>query len=75
MDEKLKKVIAHVDACSTCSAANKRVNDFCGDGQLLFFEYAKDAKPIRAEQVTLPQDQYDRLVEETRRREQQGERN
>jgi len=75
MDDRLKKVIAHVDSCSTCSAANKRVNDFCRDGQLLFFEYAKHAKPIRAEQVTLPQDQYDRLVAETERARRSGEKN
>lgn len=74
-DEKLEQLQAHVDACAVCSAANKRVNDFCEAGRLLFSEWAKHHEPIRITEHTLPQDQYDRLVAETRRRERQRERN
>lgn len=75
MDEKIALVVAHVEKCATCSAANKRVNDFCEQGKLLFFEYSKDASPTRIVEHTLNDDQYARLVAETRRRQRQGGRN
>lgn len=75
MDEKLRAVVAHVDQCSTCTAANKRVNDFCEEGKLLFFEYSKDKTPTSIKEHTLTQDQYDRLVAETQWRQRQGGRN
>ena len=40
-DEKMEGIKAHVAGCATCSAANKRVNDFCEKGQLLFLSGPK----------------------------------
>lgn len=74
-DEKLNNLKAHVDACSVCSSANKRVNDFCEEGLLLFSDWSKDKMPTHIVEHTLTQEQYDRLVEDTRRRRRQGERN
>jgi hypothetical protein len=74
-DEKLKELQAHVGACTVCALANKRVNDFCEEGKLLFVEYAKDHPPSRAAMVEIPKEQYDRLVAETKRRMRQGQRN
>jgi hypothetical protein len=75
MDKELEKVKAHVDSCSVCSRAHMRVNDFCDEGKLLFFDYAKDREPVRQMFVTLTDEQYDRLVEETRRARRRGENN
>ena len=75
MNESLEKLEAHVAGCTICDAANKRVNDFCAEGQLLFFEYASTNPPIRFEEVTITKAQYDRLVEEARRRLRSAERN
>jgi hypothetical protein len=75
MTEKLALIVAHVEKCATCCSANKRVNDFCEQGKLLFFDYARDTAPNRITEHTLTDEQYARLVEETRRRQQQGERN
>ncbi len=36
---------AHVASCPRCLAANKRANDFCDEGRLLFFDYVKDETP------------------------------
>lgn len=74
-DEKTEKLKAHVAGCSMCSGANGRVNDFCEEGLLLFFEYAKEHPPIRAEEVEVTQEQYDRLVAENLRRRRNAERN
>ena len=75
MDERLAVVVAHVDQCATCSAANKRVNDFCEEGRLLFLEYAKHQAPNSVEEVELSDEQYYRLIAETRRRRRNAERN
>lgn len=74
-DLKLDEIKAHVTTCTVCSAANKRVNDFCELGRLLFFEWAKDHPPVRAAEVEISQEQYDRLVAETRRARRSGENN
>jgi hypothetical protein len=39
----------HVNSCRICSAANKRVNDFCPAGKVLFYEFAQHNAPISAE--------------------------
>lgn len=76
MEDELKiKIIAHVDACSVCSAANQRVNDFCMEGQMLFYEWAKDHSPTGAAMVEISKEQYDRLVEETLRRQRSAANN
>jgi hypothetical protein len=66
---------AHIAACSVCSAANRRVNDFCGTGQLLFREWAKDHPPIAAVETEITKEQFDRMVAEAERRQRQAERN
>jgi hypothetical protein len=75
MTEELKQVQEHVEKCAVCSKANKRVNDFCFTGRMLFAEYAKTATPIRREDVTLTDEQYHRLVAETERAEKSGRDN
>jgi hypothetical protein len=67
-DATLEAVLAHVAACSVCTAANKRVNDFCTDGQVLFLEYASGHAPNRAELVEITPEQHDRLLAHARRR-------
>jgi hypothetical protein len=75
MDDKLEKIKAHVAACTLCSAANGRVNDFCREGELLFLDYAQGRIPISIQSVEIPKEQYGRLVEQTERRRRQSERN
>jgi hypothetical protein len=75
MNAYLAKVVAHVNACDVCTRAKQRVNDFCSEGRVLFYDYAKRATPTSVEEITLTDEQYDRLVEETRRAQRSGERN
>lgn len=74
-DLELDALKAHVATCRFCSAASKRVNDFCPLGQLLFFDYAKDHAPVSAEEVEITKEQCDRLVAEITRRRQNFGRN
>ncbi len=74
-DEQMEKIKAHVADCPTCTAANKRVNDFCDEGRLMFYAWANVHPPKRIEEVEITRDQHDRLVAETRRRERNSERN
>lgn len=67
-DASLEAVLAHVAACSVCTAANKRVNDFCTEGQVIFLEYAAGHAPTGAEMVEITPEQYQRLLEHARRR-------
>jgi hypothetical protein len=67
-DVKLEEIRKHVEACTICTAADKRVNDFCEAGQLLFFEWAIDHEPTRVEEVGITPEQYERLLAHARRR-------
>jgi hypothetical protein len=75
MDEQMEKIKAHVDSCSVCTAANKRVNDFCDEGRLMFYAWANVHPPKRIEEVEITKEQHARLVDETRRRSRHGGRN
>ena len=72
---KLDEIKAHVAGCSICSAANKRVNDFCETGRLMFYEFAQVTPPDRIEEVEITKEQHARLVAEQHRRERNAERN
>ena len=36
--DKLAALEAHVSTCDVCSIANKRANDFCERGRLMFYD-------------------------------------
>jgi len=74
-DPKTKELEAHVVSCSVCSVANKRVNDFCETGQLLFFVWAEEHPPRAAALVELTPEQYEQLVQAVLRRARNAERN
>jgi hypothetical protein len=72
VDADIKKVIEHEATCATCKAANKRINDFCIEGQLLFAEYQKTHQPTSIIDATVTDEQYERLLEEARRKRKSG---
>jgi hypothetical protein len=74
-DEQMEKIKAHVAACSVCSSANKRVNDFCDEGRLMFYAWANVHPPERITVAEITKEQHHRLVEETRHKQRSGERN
>lgn len=45
--EKLRK---HIESCAQCTAAQKRVNDFCGVGTILFVEW--NPQPLSARELS-----------------------
>lgn len=65
----------HVSSCATCQKANKRANDFCDVGFALALEYMRNHAPTSAEEVTLTDEQYQRLLSDRERRKSQGSRN
>lgn len=69
------EVNAHVVGCAICSKANKRVNDFCPAGRLLFAEYAKTHQPTGAREVEITDEQFERLVAEQVRSDKASEQN
>jgi hypothetical protein len=66
-DAKMDEIEAHVRSCPICSAANRRVNDFCDVGLAMFYEWAKDNPPVGAEMAEISKEQFDRLLAERRR--------
>lgn len=75
MTDELPKIEIHVRDCAVCSKANRRVNDFCETGTALFIEWASTRKPVNAAMVTITDEQFDRLVQQHKRRHRQSERN
>ena len=49
MQPELQAVREHVDSCRVCQKANKRVNDFCPEGKVLFYQYAATDYPTSVE--------------------------
>jgi len=45
--EKAARLTEHISVCVKCTAAKKRVNDFCATGRMLFAEW--NPEPVRAE--------------------------
>lgn len=72
MDTQLEAIKAHVAGCKVCTAANKRVNDFCTEGRAMFNEWAQHHSPTSAEEVELTDEQYERLVAERKRADKAG---
>lgn len=73
MGPELAAVVKHVDSCAACTAANKRVNDLCPEGRLLFAAYQKVAEPTSIEEVEITDEQYARLVAGDKRARRAGE--
>jgi hypothetical protein len=42
----LRDIQDHIQVCEICQRANKRVNDFCSVGKIIFFEYAQHNEPM-----------------------------
>jgi hypothetical protein len=43
--DKLAALEAHVSTCEVCSIANKRANDFCEQGRLMFYDWIELEDP------------------------------
>ena len=74
-DKSLEALRAHVAGCSACTAANRRVNDFCTDGQVLFLAYAAGHSPTSVQEAEITPEQYQQLLKHARRRLRQAGRN
>jgi hypothetical protein len=61
-EEKLDGLKLHVSQCRVCSRANKRANDFCAIGRLMFFAWVKNETP--ASIVELDEEQSIRVINE-----------
>jgi len=63
MTVEIEAIKTHVAGCSVCSAANRRVRDFCDAGRVMFYHWVTEHPPSHIEQAELSKADYERVLE------------
>jgi hypothetical protein len=58
--ERLEALEAHIASCPVCKVANKRANDFCDRGRLMFYDWIELEDPKSV--VELDEEQLIRVI-------------